>query len=296
VKAEQPDCPQTAQVVGWAMHALEPSDEQAFSEHVARCAECAAAVEEVRDLMVALAAASEQGDPPARLRTSLMDAVRATPQDPQTPRPPAPAEPRAEPAAGAPAPPAAGPPRPGARPATADTRPTRSLGAGRWAASGARKWRRAALAVAAVAVVVLGGGLVARQAQAPATAGVQAERGEQTRELLAQVDRPGATHAILSTPDGQPMAAVMNLDGRLNVVAAPGMPANEPATVYVLWGTAPGGPVALGSFAVGPGGSGPTPVGTSGSSAFAGYAVSVEPAGPLPRTPTRVVASGAVAS
>jgi anti-sigma factor RsiW len=285
VTREQTRCPSASHAVGWAMHALEPSDEQAFADHLTHCAECTAAVEEVRDLMVALAAASDQSDPPARLRASVMDAVRATPQE--VPPPAASGPPPVQPAS-----PSTGSPRP----APAAAGPDRSPGAARWATGGNRGWRRAALAMAAVVAVAVGGGLVAGQLRPPAPTGVQADGGEQTRELLAQVNQPGATHAILTAPDGRPMAAVMRRNGRVDVVAAPDMPSNQPTTMYVLWGTAPGGPVALGSFAVGAGGRGPTPVGVPTSSAFPGYAVSVEPAGPLPSTPTRVVASGAVAS
>ena len=282
VTREQARCPSASHAVGWAMNALEPSDEQAYADHLTHCAECTAAVEEVRDLMVALAAAPEQTEPPARLRASVMDAVRATPQDPAAPAP-------------VPASSAAGSRRL-ERPAPAASGPDRPRGTVHRAADARRSWRRSALVLAAVVAVSVGGGVAVAQLQPPAPSSVQADGGEQARELLAQVDQPGATHAILNAPDGRPMAAVMRRDGRVDVVAAPDMPSNQPTTMYVLWGTAPSGPVALGSFAVGAGGRSPTPVGAPTSSAFPGYAVSVEPAGPLPSTPTRVVASGAVAS
>ena len=41
--------------VGWALHALEPEDEAAFTAHLAGCRQCAQTVAETAEVMAALA-------------------------------------------------------------------------------------------------------------------------------------------------------------------------------------------------------------------------------------------------
>ncbi|MDQ6649052.1 MAG: zf-HC2 domain-containing protein [Actinomycetota bacterium] len=64
--------------VGYALHALEPADEQAFGRHLAGCAACVRTVAETDGVMTQLAYAAEVEAPPDSLRQSILDGIRTS--------------------------------------------------------------------------------------------------------------------------------------------------------------------------------------------------------------------------
>jgi len=64
-----------ADVVGRALHALEPDEEGRVAEHLRECAVCRALLSETHETMAALAHALPSQEPPAGLRTRILTAA-----------------------------------------------------------------------------------------------------------------------------------------------------------------------------------------------------------------------------
>jgi hypothetical protein len=62
---------------GHAVNALEPEDEQAFLDHLRGCDQCRATLASLEDVTGTLAYAAEPADPPAALRSRILDAAAA---------------------------------------------------------------------------------------------------------------------------------------------------------------------------------------------------------------------------
>jgi anti-sigma-K factor RskA len=75
---ENEPCRYQEWAVAWALHALEPDEEQEFRGHLPQCASCRAVVEDADEVLASLGAAVEQVDPPPSLRASLMSAAAQT--------------------------------------------------------------------------------------------------------------------------------------------------------------------------------------------------------------------------
>jgi anti-sigma-K factor RskA len=270
--------------VGWALHALEPEDEAAFTRHLPDCPRCARTVVETEEVMGAMAADLPAAEPSDRLRARLRDAVAHTEQ---VRRPPAPAG-----AGGA----GAAPP-PG-RPVEADTDPGLRLPPALPVEGRTPAPQRALLLVLAAAVagiVGLGVWNVALSSDRERAVQAAAEQRAVVEELL----RPGArVVAQLSDDDGLALATVVAREGDLQVVSQ-GLAVNDDdAETYVLWGVGDGDPVALGTFDVDRSRLDVQPVVSppTGAGSFAQYAVSLEPGRQPPPIPSGVVAIGQVAS
>lgn len=69
---------------GYALHALEPDDEQTFVDHLAGCATCQADVRTGQDTLAALAL-TLPGTPPRGLREAILDSARADHLPPAAP-------------------------------------------------------------------------------------------------------------------------------------------------------------------------------------------------------------------
>ncbi|OLT13860.1 hypothetical protein BJF78_21175 [Pseudonocardia sp. CNS-139] len=253
-------CPLGDQAVAFALHALEPGEEEAMRIHAEGCRSCRATVRETELVMSALAGTAEQVDPPPRLRANLMAAAARTPQE--VPRPPAPAP----------------------APTPVEQHP-------RFAA---RNRRRVALVAVAAAVVVGIGGLTAYTVQVQQQRDALAAQAQALAAAVTQLGAPGSALATLRTPAGDPVAAMLVTPESRTVVTAGLAPNDRAASVYVLWGTGDGDPRPLGTFDV----TAPEPaahaVADTDAGPFAGYAVSLEPGRTMPATPTDVVASGPV--
>lgn len=285
------DCMHVEQAVALALHALEPGDEDLLTRHVPECAACQEMVRQTQDVVWGLAAEAEQVQPPPRLRESLMTAVESAEQLPleQRERPWSSGEPEAPPI-----PEAGGLPR-STRPRSPDM-PQRVSAASLMGDTPRRRMIAilATVAVALVGVVGVTWELVQR-AEQQERAALIAPSPEVTR-ILADLDRSGARHAVLHSPDGQVAAAVAQFPDARKVI--PLRLAANPVkdTVYVLWGLGDGSARALGTFDVaGPSESMLTVGALDSSVQFTRYAISIENGRTAPLSPGLVVASGQVA-
>ncbi|MEJ2886519.1 anti-sigma factor [Actinomycetospora aeridis] len=271
--------------VGHAFSALEPDEDRALTAHLPTCAVCRRAHDEALDVVAALGGAVPPLDPPADLRQRIVDAARA--------------EPGPAPRRSVPAPPPTGAPAP----APPEKAP--------------RPRRRLLTAVGGlVAAVVLGVGLIVAQGVLP----TQSPPSDDPSTVLAdQADRvvddarsrdPGASTTVLRSEAGTPAAVVVDpgdASAPIRLVAVD-LPPTGTARDYVVWATGlPGNapeavavmdpddgmtrPVAAASGVPGPGSPG-----TPGDPGPRGWAVSIEPTGPVPARPSTVVAVGLVAT
>ncbi|GLZ53111.1 anti-sigma factor [Actinomycetospora sp. NBRC 106378] len=266
--------------VARALHALDPEADAEFTAHLDGCPECRDIVAGTEEVAVLLGTAVEQVSPPPSLRARILAAAEddEVPDDVPDDLPD-----------GLPD----------------DRKASLPASGGRDAASSnvvpLRRRRRlvAGLAVAAAAalVVVIGGLVNANRdlAQERDAATAQADRSRQVVELVDAAARPGTPHAVLASADGGFVGLVVDR-GRGPEFLATGLPANDGAHTYVLWGLAGGRPVGLQAFDMS--GSGPVTASVPSTLAdrrFAGFAVSYEPGRTVPATPTQVVASGQLA-
>ena len=278
--------------VGWALHALEPEDEELFAAHLPTCPRCRGTVAETTDVMGALAGDLPPVEPPERLRDRLRAAVEETEQLPgptgdgeRTARPVPPVPPAVE------GPPAG--PRPEV-PASGAHRVPLPLGP----AEDEAGWRRVlphALAAAAVAAILALGTwnvvLSSARQEAQATAAEQAQ-------LVDALLTPGQATIAPMSAQGTTVATVVARDDLVQVVTHGLAPNDVQDQTYVVWGTGAGSPAPLGTFDV----TSPQPAlwtvgsGASGLDAYTGYAVSLEPGRQAPPEPTVIVASGEVPS
>ena len=270
--------------VGWALHALEPEDEDRFAAHLATCPSCARTAAETAEVMAAMAADLPPAEPSEGLRDRLRAAVEVTEQlRPQQPvrsalPPSVPAAPR--PALGSTGVRDLRAPR---SPRVPDRRPA---------------WRRvlptALVAAAVAAVLSLSAWNVVVTGDRDAAQATAAQQEQMLDALLA----PGRATIAPVEADGHTVGTVVARADEVQVVAT-GLPVNDSHdTTYVVWGMGGEVPVPLGEFDV------VTPemdLRTVGSAAtgldeFSRYAISIEPGRQAPSYPTEVVAEGQVTS
>jgi hypothetical protein len=274
--------------VGWALHALEPEDEDAFAVHLPGCTRCAETVAETTELMAATAADLPAAEPSEELRSRLRAAVTETEQVrgpvgpvpapaglPADPRPDVPADPRPD--------------------VPAERAAVLPVGA----RSGRPAWRRAlpgALVAAAFAAIV-GLGLwtvflSSERDEAMATA------AEQAAVMEALMEPGRAAIAPVADLDGRTVATVIAREDRMRVVADGLTPNDTSDSVYVVWGMRDGVPDPIGTFDVVDQGMDLRTVGSdrTGLDDYPEYRISIEPGRQAPSVPTEVVASGEVAS
>ncbi|MFC5065985.1 zf-HC2 domain-containing protein [Actinomycetospora atypica] len=262
-------------VVGRALRALEPEDEDRVDEHLRGCAACRALLAQTHETMAALARSVPPVEPPPGLRSRILEAAAAEPVPPR-------AAPVPTPAGG-----------------TVPTRPAATASPVPGGPAVARVPRRRTAALLALVAVVAG--VVVFSARAAVQDGggdprsVAAARAQQVVES-AEARDPGVRHASLVQPGGSVMAVVLDdtTGARVVPVDVPDLGAGR---TFVLWRVVGGGATAVGTFD----GSGTyTPVGTTTAPPGGGaptlsqgaYAVSAEPLGPVPARPSAVVASG----
>lgn len=188
---------------GHALHALEPEDEQAFAAHLAGCARCERDLAEHEALLAELAYAPDAAEPPPSLLQDIRAGVLASGRAASFP------EQAAQTAV----------------PSLAEARQRRD----------ANRLRRAGvwMGIAAAAALVLGlGGWVTvlqqdRDAQAQLTgrlAAVVAQLRDEATETVPLQDQSGEVIAV-ALVRGDEMSLVVD-----------GLPVNDAATTYVLWG------------------------------------------------------------
>ena len=273
------------QIVGWALHSLEPDEEMAAVEHLGGCASCRRTAAEVAEVTTGLATAVEQRDPPPRLRASIVELAAQTPQE-------RPSAGRAEPSRVQ----ADGADRRGPRHRVAPQRGSASERPPARPGSSRRRGRMLLAAVAVVAVLAGGGAVIGYAQQMRSERDASLAQAQNIFETVAQMDRPGTSHAFLaSAPNADPVAAVMVEGGRPTVISVGLAPNSVDRQTYVLWGqNGAGAPQAIGTFDVQPGPGDPISVRSATGGSFGAYAISLEPGRQAPTAPTTVVAKGQV--
>ena len=275
--------------VGWALHALEPEDEEVFAAHLPICPRCRQTVSETADVMGDLAGDLPPVEPPERLRERLRAAVEETEQLPRRAR---------EDERTPPVPPAV-PDRPVPvhrfePPASGAHRAPFPVGAVDPRSSWRRVLPNALVAAAVAALLALGTWNVVLSSAREEARAAAAEQAELVDALLT----PGQATIAPLTADGATLATVVARAGQVQVVSQRLAPNDVRAQTYVVWGIGAGAPTPLGTFDV----TSPQPTlrtlgsGVSGRDTFTGYAVSLEPGRSAPPEPGEVVASGEVPS
>ena len=256
--------------VGWALHALEPEDEDVFAAHLPGCSRCAHTVAETSEVMAAMAADLPRAEPSAQLRDRLAAAVAETEQVKR----PVDDEPIEVSATGFPR-------------YRAVEEPDQPAG------SPLRR-RLPALALVAAAVLVILGLGIWNVFLADSRDDLRTAVAEQER-IVNQLLTPGtAKVAALSTRDGEAVATVVARSDRVDVIAHGLSPNDTDSETYVVWGLDGNDATALGTFDVTGSqieletvGSGET-----GLDDYGQYGISLEPGHVAPPAPTDVVATG----
>ena len=152
-------------------------------------------------------------------------------------------------------------------------------------------------AVAVVAVLAGGGAVIGYAQQMRSERDASLAQAQNIFETVAQMDRPGTTHAFLTpaaTPNAEPVAAVMVDGGRPTVVSVGLSPNSVDDQTYVLWGRNDAGPQPIGTFDVAPSPGSPISVRSAAGGSFGTYAISLEPGRQAPTSPTDIRAKGQV--
>jgi anti-sigma-K factor RskA len=247
---------------GYALHALEPGDEQQFLSHAGHCPVCQQSLASYADVAAALAEAAPPAEPSPDLGARILAAARAD-QD---------RGPAGVPAAGADAAaPAPGAPRPRVVPLH-----------GR---------RRLQAAAAAAAVVIAGAGI---------WGGLAATSGAPQPPLAACGHSRQCSEVLLTSAAGHRTAAKVVVSAGSVWLLPASLPADNTARqVYVLWQiTGAHAPLAVGSFDIRGGTSSPIRIGALAASYHNtwAFAVSLERGRTIPARPSRLVALGQVSS
>lgn len=212
-------------VVGLALDALEPADEQTLTEHLPGCPECRRLLDDMHQVASAMAYGVPDADPPPTLLDGIRAGMAAAPRPSRT---------RAvDPAGDLPALPAAGAPRPAPRPVPPEPGTDRPDGGApvtplpvRWAG------RRAVLLAAAVLLVFAALGGYAQHLRAGRDAANTALAREQ--QVLAHLQHPGA-YTVTLTSGGAPTGAAV-VDGQQVWLITHDLGRNDTASsIYVLW-------------------------------------------------------------
>ena len=255
--------------VGWALHALEPEDADAFLPHLAECARCRSIVDETTEVMADLAIATPSAEPPPGLGERLRAEVARTPQDASAERPEAVA------------------PRTPARRASPAAVPSDSPSV---APAGVpvprRRWTSVLVAAAVAAVVGLGGWTVVLMGDRNEARDAAAAEAAMVEQLL----RPGPATVIPVTDGGRTVATLLARDDGVQVVSHALEANDRDAETYVLWGLEQGTPKALGEFDVDGSGLELDTLEVEGAAGFPSYGISVEPGRQAPEAPSDVVA------
>lgn len=269
-------CGRHEQAAAFALHALEPDEAAAVREHLAGCPSCRSVAADAGLVGAALAEAVEQVDPSPLLRATVLSGIARTPQVHR-----------------------GGPDRTPRRVRAGGTRRTRGAhrpAGGRGAAGPRAARRRGVLAALALTVLVGLAGLGTYAVHVQQQRDALVAQSQALADLLTGLDRPGRSHATLSTSGGETVGVVV-ADGTTRTVVTAGLPSNDrDSTVYVLWGVGDDAPEPIGAFDVttGSGADVHRLVAAGGGAPFSGYAISLEPGRVAPAVPTAVVASGQV--
>lgn len=282
---EEPDPELAGGVVGRALHALEPDEEDRLAEHLRECVACRALLAETHETMAALAHVVPAAEPSAALRERILAAAAAEPD------PPRPARTNGSRAGGStrelPAVPAAG----------RDDAPATGPTTGPLPAPGRRVAAVLALAAVIAGIVVF----AARGATGPEPSDPRAVVAQRAQQVVASAEArdPSVRSASLIQPGNGRVAAVVLDDGSGPQVVPVDLPTIGSGRTFVLWRVAGTTATAVGTVdttgsltpAATASGTKPPP-GTGPVVPQRAYALSAEPVGPVPPRPSAIVASG----
>ncbi len=273
--------------VGWALHALEPAEEEVFAEHMATCDRCQQLVRDSEEALGDLAYDVPMVDPPPQLLERIRHATGATDAMPGGPL-------RTEQEAEAPAP--SGPVWPAgpAGPAAPEGPIAPVVPIIRRVASRRPRWAMPAIAAGLVLVAMLGWNVVLQNRVD------EAQRLAAQRQSVINELGQSSTRAILTDPANRAVGYVVQRGSSIEIVAGGIAPNDRAKTTYVLWALPGSGepPEAIGTFDVVRASMDVRPVNGKAHdpATFSGYAVSHEQGRTVPQRPTQVVATGAVSS
>jgi hypothetical protein len=208
---------------GYALHALEPEDEQRLSAHLITCLSCARLVADTALLGSAFAELLEPEAPPPGLRARILAAATAEPR----PLPEQVAAPRIPTAVSAPA-----------APAQVVPAPSKSAG---------RPWRLRERVLVGALAAAIGVGVAV-----PVTLAASHRSGTGSTSALAQaLLQPNAQEVTLKGTTGASLARAVMSDKGMYLLAN-GLPINDRSrSIYVLWAAnAQGQRRAIGTFDV----------------------------------------------
>ncbi|CAN5126876.1 hypothetical protein BH24ACT10_BH24ACT10_13430 [soil metagenome] len=213
--------------VGYALRALEPEDEQLFRAHLAGCARCERALDEHAGALAQLAYAPDAAEPPPSLLEGIRAGVLASGRGASFPADAGPTAPVPEPVQPEPV-------------QLADVRRRRDA---------SRLRRSGTLAgIAAAAALVIGLGVW--------NVGLQQDRDEQA-DFIARIAaavsqlRDEDTETVPLRGDSGEVVAVALVRGDEMSLVLDGLPVNDDATTYVIWGESSlGDKRAVGAFDV----------------------------------------------
>ena len=243
--------------VGWALHSLEPDDEEHFADHLPGCGQCRRTVDEATATLGRLAQGVVDARPPVELRARLLSAAAEIPQETDT--------------------------------KVAEVRPPGWSGGGEsWLP---RRW----LLIAAAAILVVTVGMAGWNGVLRHDRGEQSALAARYRQAVTELTRPGARLATLQDTDGNSIATVAARNGKASVVTL-SLPANDQQhTTYVLWGLKSAKPTPLGTFDVLRDGVDVRTVKlTAALDRYPEFAVSREAGRAVPRKPSTMLARGTV--
>ena len=286
-------CTRHETTVGYALHALEPDEEQEVLEHLPTCPPCRELLRETTAVTSMFALAVADAEPPAGMRDRLLAAataddavtggrvldrtVRPDTESTTGPRRSTSSRPgTGRPDAGRP-----GPGRPGAG------RPAAAPGRGR----GRRRWVPVLVAAAVLGIVLASVRVLMPSTENPSTSIAQQQAQQIVREVEAR--DPASTEATMRTADGTAIGVVVADMSSTRLVPI-GLAPASPGQNYVLWRVAGPSPVAVGVVAADGTTVAVPSVPPTTDRPTTAFAVSVEPEGTVPTRPSTVIADGAV--
>lgn len=185
---------------GFALHALEPEDEQVFRTHVTGCARCERDVAEHEATLAHLAYAPEVAEPPASLLAGIRAGVLASGRGASFPEPAVPVQ-------------------------LDEVRRART----------SRRWNRAATWTGMAAAFALVVSLGVWNTSLLQDREDQTELNARLAAVVEQLRDANTDTVPLAGQDGAVVAVALVRGEQMSLVVD-GLPVNEPGTTYVLWG------------------------------------------------------------
>lgn len=260
---------------GAALYALEPEEDDAFSEHLPGCVRCQDVLRSSKEAASYLGVGVPQEDPPPELRERILSQAERTPQVAGD-QLPADDRPRVR---------------------TEEFAPPTHRAKVRRIPARRKVSARVLVAAAAVVAIAVTGVLGARVLELSEQQRQTVAQSEQMSSALAAVSDEGASMTVLRSPQGRQVATLVS--GRHDAAVVPAeLRASDASHIYVVWGMSGQNPVPVSTFSVRSGAPGSARVlpWSAAAAEHEVYAISLEPGQKAPAAPTNVVAKGSKAT